>query len=174
MKPDFKGVINMVIGRGSIIGDVISGNPLVKGVTFTGSTSVGRRINQCAASNFTRIQLEMGGKNPAIVVQYSDIEGAAKEITNAAFALSGQRCTSISRVIVLREYEEALSIAIAEKMKDLVVGNGMDPKVNIGPVINSVAGEKIMSYIESAKKDGARIYVGGSRLTEAYMTRILY
>lgn len=160
-----KGVINMVIGRGSIIGDVISGNPLVKGVTFTGSTSVGRRINQCAASNFTRIQLEMGGKNPAIVVQYSDIEGAAKEITNAAFALSGQRCTSISRVIVLREYEEALSIAIAEKMKDLVVGNGMDSEVNIGPVINSVAGEKIMSYIESAKKDGARIYVGGSRLT---------
>jgi aldehyde dehydrogenase (NAD+) len=159
-----KGVINMVIGRGDIIGDSISGNPLVKGITFTGSTKVGSRINQCAAPNFTRVQLEMGGKNPAIIAQYADIEGAAKQLTNAAFAVSGQRCTSISRVIVLRKHEEALISAITTNMKNLVIGNGMTPGVNLGPVVNSSAGEKIMSYIESARKDGACIAVGGHQL----------
>ena len=160
-----KGVVNMVIGQGSVMGEAISSNPLVKGITFTGSTGVGRRINEIAARNFTRVQLEMGGKNPAIVAQYSDIERAAKEITNGAFAVSGQRCTSISRVIVLREHEEGLIAAMAAHMKKLVIGSGMTSGVNIGPVVNSSAGEKIMMYIESARKDGACIHTGGNQLT---------
>lgn len=169
-----KGVINMVIGRGDIIGDAICSNPLVKGITFTGSTKVGRRINECAAPNFTRVQLEMGGKNPAIVAHYSDIEGAAKQLTNAAFAVTGQRCTSISRIIVLREHEEALINAITANMERLVTGNGMTHGVNLGPVINSAAGEKIMSYIESARKDGASIAVGGNRLTGGIYNKGFY
>jgi aldehyde dehydrogenase (NAD+) len=159
------GVVNMVIGRGGVMGDAISGNPLVRGITFTGSTEVGRRINTIASKNFAKVQLEMGGKNPAIVADYQNLEFAASRIAAAAFAVSGQRCTSISRVIVLQRHAEILEDKIAEKMKAYVLGNGMDPRVNMGPIINRAAGEKIMAYIQSARDAGASIKAGGHRLT---------
>jgi len=159
------GVVNMVIGKGSNIGDAISGNPLVRGITFTGSTVVGRRINQLASQNFVKVQLEMGGKNPAIVADYHDLDRAASEIATAAYAVSGQRCTAISRVIVLKEHAEALEAKIAEKTKTYVLGNGMKPEVNMGPIINKDAGEKIMEYIQSARDEGATIKIGGKHIT---------
>lgn len=158
------GVVNMVIGKGSSMGDALSSHPLVNGVTFTGSTGVGRRINRLASENFVKVQLEMGGKNPCIVADCADLDKAAAEITTAAFAVTGQRCTSISRVLVLREHAEELETKIAERMKSYVLGNGMDPKVTMGPVINAAAGESIMGYIEGAVADGARIRSGGHRL----------
>lgn len=158
------GVVNMVIGKGSAVGDAITANPLVRGITFTGSTEVGRRINQLAAPNFTRVQLEMGGKNPCIVAKYSNLDRAAAEIATAAYAVTGQRCTSISRVIALKEHAEELEAKIAEKTKSYVLGNGMDSKVTMGPVINRAAGEKIMAYIEGAKADGATIRAGGHQV----------
>jgi len=115
------GVVNLVIGKGSEIGDVISSNPLVNGITFTGSTVVGRRINQLASEHFAKVQLEMGGKNPAIVADYHDLDRAASEIATAAYAVSGQRCTAISRVIVLKEHAEALEAKIAEKTKSVII-----------------------------------------------------
>jgi len=159
------GVVNMVVGRGGEMGDAISGSPLVRGITFTGSTAVGRRINRLAAENFTKVQLEMGGKNPAIVADYRDLDRAASEIATAAYAVTGQRCTSISRVIVLGKHAEELEAKIAEKAKAYVLGNGMDPKVTMGPVINRAAGESIMAYIQSAKDEGATIRVGGRKLS---------
>jgi aldehyde dehydrogenase (NAD+) len=107
----------------------------------------------------------MGGKNPAIVADYQNLEFAASRIAAAAFAVSGQRCTSISRVIVLQRHAEILEDKIAEKMKAYVLGNGMDPRVNMGPIINRAAGEKIMAYIQSARDAGASIKAGGHRLT---------
>jgi aldehyde dehydrogenase (NAD+) len=159
------GVVNMVIGRGSTMGDAICGDPRVKGITFTGSTTVGRRINRIAAANFTKVQLEMGGKNPCIVAQYQDLERAANAITAAAFAVTGQRCTSISRVIVMRDQAEELESLITKKMKSYVLGKGSDPQVTMGPVINRAAGESIMQYIRSAQEDGAKIHAGGRQLT---------
>ena len=159
------GVVNMVIGRGSTMGDAICGDPRVKGITFTGSTTVGRRINRIAAANFTKVQLEMGGKNPCIVAQYQDLNRAADAITAAAFAVTGQRCTSISRVIVMRDQAEELETLITEKMKSYVLGNGSNPQVTMGPVINRSAGESIMQYIRSAQEDGAKIRAGGRQLT---------
>ncbi|MDD5727879.1 MAG: aldehyde dehydrogenase family protein [Victivallales bacterium] len=159
------GVVNMVIGKGSVIGDALSGNPLVRGITFTGSTQVGRRINRAAAENFTEVQLEMGGKNPAVVADFKNLEYAGSQIASAAFSVTGQRCTSISRVIVLRKHAEELEAVIAEKMKGYVLGNGMDSKVNMGPLINQAAGENVMNYIQSARDEGATIKVGGKRLT---------
>ena len=97
------GVVNMVIGGGRAIGDVLSGHPMVQGVTFTGSTTVVERISMMAAKNFTKLQLEMGGKNPAIVAGCDNIEVAACEIADNAMQLAGQRCTAISRVIVLED-----------------------------------------------------------------------
>jgi alpha-ketoglutaric semialdehyde dehydrogenase len=158
------GVVNMVLGKGSEIGDAISGNPLVRGITFTGSTSVGRRINEKAAANFTKTQLEMGGKNPCIVAGYKDLDFAADQIASAAFAVTGQRCTSISRVIVLKDQAEELESRIMQKMKSYVMGNGMDPRVTMGPVITRSAGESIMAYIASAKAEGASLKAGGNQL----------
>ena len=168
------GVVNMVIGKGSTIGDSLSGNPLVRGITFTGSTSVGRRINQMAAGNFSKVQLEMGGKNPAVVINYSDLEYAAAQVSSAAFALAGQRCTSISRLIVLEKDAEEIEDKIAARMKEYVLGDGMDPEVNIGPIINSSAGKDIMEYIESAKKEGATIKAGGAHLSGGVYDRGFY
>ena len=158
------GVVNMVTGRGSVVGDAIAGHPLVRGITFTGSTAVGRRINATAAGNLARVQLEMGGKNAAIVAGYRDLADAADQITAAAFAVSGQRCTSISRVIALRDQAPELERLIVERTKRYVAGNGMDPKVNLGPIINRAAGERIMAAINDAVGAGARIAAGGSRL----------
>lgn len=159
------GVVNMVIGKGSNIGDAISSNPLVRGITFTGSTVVGRRINQMAAQNFVKVQLEMGGKNPVIVADYKDLDRAAADIASAAYAVSGQRCTAVSRIIVLKEHAEALEAKIAEKTKSYVLGNGMNQEVNMGPIITKDAGEKIMAYIQSARDEGATIKIGGKHIT---------
>ncbi len=160
------GVVNMVTGRGSEIGDFITQNPLVRGITFTGSTAVGRLINQNAAPNFTKVQLEMGGKNPSIIAQYHDLESAATQLASASFALAGQRCTSISRIIVLEDQADEMERLLEEKTKkNFVVGDGMDPKVNIGPIINEKAGNDIMAYIQSAIDQGATVRCGGNRLT---------
>jgi aldehyde dehydrogenase (NAD+) len=157
------GVVNMVMGKGSRIGDAICGNPMVRGITFTGSTSVGRRINTMAAPNFTRVQLEMGGKNPCIVADCHDLDRAAKDIAAAAYAVTGQRCTSISRVIALSKHAEELEARIARKAGEYVLGNGKDAGVTMGPVINAGAGEAILGYIEGARRVGARVVLGGGR-----------
>jgi aldehyde dehydrogenase (NAD+) len=160
------GVVNMILGSGSEMGDAISSNPLVRGITFTGSTSVGRRISRNAAENFTKVQLEMGGKNPAVVAEYHDLDKAATELASSAYALAGQRCTCISRVIVLEKEAEEFERLLEEKTrKNFVVGDGTDPKVNVGPIINDKAGEAIMGWIQSARDEGAVIRAGGSRLS---------
>jgi aldehyde dehydrogenase (NAD+) len=158
------GVINMIVGKGSEIGDVLSGNPMVRGITFTGSTEVGHRINERAARNFTKVQLEMGGKNPSVVAEYKDLDNAANQLASAAFAVAGQRCTSISRIIVMNDIADDLEKLIAQKMKNYVLGNGMDSKVTIGPIINRHAGEKIMHYIQTARDEGATIMAGGNQI----------
>lgn len=169
------GVVNLVIGRGSELGDAITSNPLVRGITFTGSTDVGSRINRQAAKNFTKVQLEMGGKNPSVVANYHDLPGAASQLASAAYALAGQRCTSISRVIVLEEQADELEQLLIEKTKSgFKLGNGMCPDVTIGPIMNQKAGEDIMGYIQSAADEGAVIAAGGKRLISGDLDKGFY
>ena len=125
------GVFNLIMGSGKTVGDAISSNPKVNGISFTGSTEVGKSINSMAAANFTKIQLEMGGKNPAIVADCTDLENAAAQITSSAFALSGQRCTSISRVIVLQKDADKLEELIAEKIKEYRLGKRYGTRSNL-------------------------------------------
>jgi aldehyde dehydrogenase (NAD+) len=158
-------VVNLLAGGGGTIGDALCGSPLVRGITFTGSTAVGRRINTVAAANFTRVQLEMGGKNPALVVGCRRLDQAAAQIASAAFAVSGQRCTSISRLIVHRELAEEMEERIVEKARGYVAGNGMEPGVTLGPLIHRAAGESVLASIRGAVEAGARIRSGGKRLT---------
>ncbi|NLZ52578.1 MAG: aldehyde dehydrogenase [Thermoanaerobacteraceae bacterium] len=159
------GTLNLVIGEGKKVGEALVSNPLVKGVTFTGSTSVGRQINKIAAANFTKVQLEMGGKNAAVVANYKDLSGLAPQIVKAAYTNAGQRCTAISRVIVLENQAEELENLIVDSAKKLKIGNGMDPQVDMGPLINQNAVETMEKYVELAKQEGAKIKLGGKKLT---------
>lgn len=160
-----RGTINLVMGKGGTIGKTLVEHPLVKGVSFTGSTRVGQRIYELAAKDFKKVQLEMGGKNPAVVAEYKDLKGAAAEIVKSAFANAGQRCTAISRVIVLEKHADELINYIIDQVRHYRVGNGMDPETQIGPVIGEEALNTIINYIKSAEADGAKVAFGGRRLT---------
>jgi aldehyde dehydrogenase (NAD+) len=169
------GVINMVIGKGGEIGDAIAQNPLVRGITFTGSTNVGKRIARMAAENFTRLQLEMGGKNPALVADYKNLKKAAAELASSGLAVSGQRCTALSRIIVLEKEADQFEQYLIESAKnDFVVGDGMNPQVNVGPIINDKAGNDIMAWIQSARDEGAVIAAGGRQLTGGIFDKGFY
>lgn len=159
-----KGVVNLVIGSGSKVGDPLVKHPLVKGISFTGSTKLGVRINEIAASRLARTQLEMGGKNAALVLDYNDLETAAAQIVSAAFTCTGQRCTAISRVIVLENQAEALIEHIKLKMEDIHVGPSWAADVGMGPLINQQQYESVKQYIETGKQEGAELVYGGERL----------
>lgn len=159
------GVFNLVMGSGKTVGDALSLHPKVAGISFTGSTGVGRSINRNGGEHFAKIQLEMGGKNPALVFDCNNLEEAASQITSSACGLSGQRCTAISRVIVDTDNAAAMERLIAENMKKYVLGNGLEAQVTLGPIISRSAGEKIMQYLKEAAAAGARIAAGGNELT---------
>jgi aldehyde dehydrogenase (NAD+) len=159
------GTVNLVMGSGRKVGDALVGHPLVKGISFTGSTTVGRTINLTAAKNFTKVQLELGGKNPVVVADYSNLENAAAQIVSAAYGNAGQRCTAISRVIVLEKHADELERYIIEKVKQFKIGNGMDSETQIGPVVSQDALNTISSYVQSAIDEDANIVLGGKRLT---------
>ena len=161
------GVLNFVTGSGAVIGDAIVGNPLVKAVTFTGSTEVGRSIHQKAATNFTRTQLEMGGKNPLIVLADADIEAAVNSAALAAYACAGQWCTSTSRVVIEKRVRNDFMTLLMEKVRKIVVGPGTDPNVTMGPVCGKAQVEGIMASIEKGKSEGAKLLIGGNRITKA-------
>lgn len=159
-----KGVVNLVLGSGSKVGDPLVEHPLVKGISFTGSTELGLRINGSAAVRLAKTQLELGGKNAALVLDYDNLAYAAEQIVTAAFACSGQRCTAISRVIVLKDRAEALTQQLKEKMNNIRVGPAWGEQVTMGPLIDRRQFESVMKYIEIGKEEGAKLEVGGERL----------
>ena len=161
------GVLNFVTGSGAVIGDAIVGNPLVKAVTFTGSTEVGRSIHQKAAANFTRTQLEMGGKNPLVILADADMEAAVNSAALAAYACAGQWCTSTSRVVIEKRVRNDFMTLLMEKVRKIVVGPGTDPNVTMGPVCGKAQVEGIMASIEKGKSEGAKLLIGGNRITKA-------
>ena len=158
------GVVNMVTGSGSKVGDPLVSHPAVKGITFTGSTGLGRRIAGIAASRLAKLQLELGGKNAALVLDYDNLDFAAEQIVSAAFACSGQRCTAISRVIVLKDKAETLIAQLKEKMSRIKVGPAWAEGVTMGPLIDKKQFETVMKYIEAGKEEGAELVFGGERL----------
>ena len=119
------GVVNLVIGPGSSVGDCLVADRRVRGISFTGSSDIGTRIYESAAARLASVQLELGGKNPAVVVDYDDLDGAAREIVSAAFLCSGQRCTALSRVIVGEAQADALVERILCQVNRIKVGDGM-------------------------------------------------
>ena len=130
------GVVNLVTGAGSVVGDALIQDARVHGISFTGSTRVGTHVYETAARRLARVQLELGGKNPAVVVDCDDLDNAAREIVGAAFLCSGQRCTALSRVIVSDAQAEALVERIVTHVNRIQVGNGLEPGTTMGPLVS--------------------------------------
>jgi aldehyde dehydrogenase (NAD+) len=155
------GVVNVVHGFGRDVGDRIVRHPDVPVVTLTGSRETGVAVLKAAAENLKHVHLELGGKNAIIVMEDADLELAAEGILWSAFGTSGQRCTAASRVIVHERVYDDLAgrlVAAAERMR---LGPGWEPDTDVGPVINRAALEKIHSYTEIGKDEGARLLTGG-------------
>ncbi|HEX7580376.1 MAG TPA: aldehyde dehydrogenase family protein [Thermoanaerobaculia bacterium] len=159
-----KGVFNVVTGRGSKVGMPLIKDPRVKVISFTGSTSVGRTISEACAPTFKHVHLEMGGKNPIIVLDDANLELAVDGAIWGAFGTSGQRCTASSRLLVHKRIYRKFVTMLAERANALTVGNGLDEKVEMGPAVNESQLDTVLDYISIGKAEGAKVAAGGRRL----------
>ncbi|MEC5424186.1 aldehyde dehydrogenase family protein [Virgibacillus sp. C22-A2] len=160
------GVINVVFGAGSTVGDAMVHHDDIRVISFTGSNDTGRNIAGECGKQLKKVSLEMGGKNAVIVMDDADIDLAVEGILWSAFGTSGQRCTACSRVIVHESVKETLEERLLASMEKLSIGNGLDESIKVGPIINKAGMEKINSYIEIGKNEGAKLVAGGYALTE--------
>ena len=155
------GVVNMVIGSGRTVGDEIVKNPLVRALSFTGSNGVGQDLYCQGAARGVKVQCEMGGKNPIVILEDADIDLAVEATVQGAFGSTGQRCTATSRAVVLEEVADEFVQKLVERTKQLKLGPGMSPGVDGGPVVDGAQHKEILDGIEAAKKSGARCLLGG-------------
>ena len=158
------GVLNMVTGSGATIGDELVSNPAVKAVSFTGSCEVGNGIQQRTASRGIKTQLEMGGKNPTIVLQDADLDLATDVVVNGAFFSTGQKCTATSRAIVERPVFDEFVRLLVEKTGRLKVGDGLQQGIEMGPCVDENQLNTVLDYIKIGQEEGARLLCGGQRL----------
>ena len=157
------GVFNLVIGEGNV-GRAIVDHPGIDGISFTGSQEVGRKVAEGAVSRQARIQLEMGGKNPLVVLDDADLERAVACAIDGAFFGTGQRCTASSRIIVTEAIHDRFVEAMAERARSLKVGDALDPDTQIGPAVSEQQLEQNLRYIEIARNEGGRVMTGGEIL----------
>ncbi len=158
------GVFNLVMGRGSVVGEAVLADPRVDAITFTGSVDTGRKVAAKALATMKKFQLEMGGKNPLVVLDDADLKVAVEAAVNGAFFSTGQRCTASSRLIVTKGIHDRFVAALVERLKGLVIDNALKPGVHIGPVVDQSQLEQDLFYIGEAKKEGATLAFGGNRL----------
>jgi acyl-CoA reductase-like NAD-dependent aldehyde dehydrogenase len=163
-----QGVLNLVTGRGMDIGEELVKNPKVHGITFTGSNPIGRRIGAWAAERGAKFQLEMGGKNPVIVVPDCDLEQAATLTLRGAFDYAGQKCTATSRAIVLEGIYDAFVENLLGKTKALKVGPGTDESNFVPPVVSEEQQRSILNAIEKGKAEARLLCGGGVPAGETY------
>ena len=160
------GVLNVVSG-GNELGALLSGHPDVRKVSFTGSVATGKRVAQTAASDLKRVTLELGGNDPAIVLDDADPSKIAPQLFWSAFHNSGQVCTAVKRVYVPEALFAPLVAAIAKLAKEVRVGDGLEEGTQLGPVNNAMQLERVASLVDDAKKSGAKVHAGGERLGRA-------
>jgi alpha-ketoglutaric semialdehyde dehydrogenase len=158
------GTVNLVTGGGAEVGDAIVESPDVQVISFTGHTSTGKRIAERAARRLKRVSLELGGKNGVVVLRDADLDLATDGILWSAFGTTGQRCTACSRVIVEKDVVEPLLQRLEARAKRLRLGSGLDESVDVGPLINPAAVEKVGSYVEIGRSEG-ELVLGGAPAT---------
>jgi aldehyde dehydrogenase (NAD+) len=155
-----EGLVQAVVGPGRM-GQALAEHPRVNAVSFTGSVGVGKRVAMAAASHLAEVSLELGGKNPAILNDASDLDRALDQIAAAALAVCGQRCTAISRVIVQEDIAEAVVDGLAARLRDMVPGDGAAEGTRIGPLSSKQQLEDVAGFVDRARAAGARIAAGG-------------
>ena len=159
-----RGVFNLVTGKGSVIGEALVANHDVAGVSFTGSAQVGMQVAAQCASRLSRVQLEMGGKNPLVVLDDADIEVAVNAAVNGGFFSTGQRCTASSRIVVTAGIHDRFVRAVTERLASLKVDDALAGGTDIGPVVDATQLEKDLRYIALGKNEGGKLTFGGEIL----------
>jgi acyl-CoA reductase-like NAD-dependent aldehyde dehydrogenase len=159
-----KGVVNLVTGDGSAVGEPLTTNPAVRVVSFTGSTDVGRIVNQAAAPTFKKVHLEMGGKNVIMIMDDANLELAVDGCLWGGFGTSGQRCTASSRVVVHEKVYDEFVRQFVSRAKALVVGDGLKPETDMGPSNSEGQLKTVMEYVAIGRGEGAKLACGGNRL----------
>ncbi|MGH6868998.1 MAG: aldehyde dehydrogenase family protein, partial [Methylocella sp.] len=160
------GVLNVITGPGGSLGDAIASHPRISMISLTGSTEVGRRVAEVCGRDLRRCTLELGGKNAVVVLEDADLDLAVASVTSGAFGTTGQRCTATSRVIVQRSAQKAFTerlIAAAEKLQ---IGDGLNPQIDMGPLVNAGRVKAVHEYTEIGKVEGAKLVMGGHPLSE--------
>jgi aldehyde dehydrogenase (NAD+) len=160
------GVLNVVVGAGREVGHELANHPAVAALSFTGSHAVGRQIHELLARRMARSQMEMGGKNPTLVLADADLDLAVNLVARAAFGLTGQACTATSRVIVERPVAAAFTEKLVARARALKVGPGLAPGVEMGPAVNEAQLQTDLEYVAIARDEGAQLLCGGRRLTD--------
>jgi aldehyde dehydrogenase (NAD+) len=155
------GAFNLVMGAGARVGQALVDHPLVDGISFTGSVAVGEKIAASAVRRMARFQLEMGGKNPLVVLDDADLE-TALECALAAYTVTGQRCTASTRLLVTPGIHDRFVTALTERLRAIRVGHALDPATQMGPVVDENQLAKDLRYIEGAVREGARLVTGGT------------
>ena len=156
------GVLNLILGRGSEVGEVLTTHPDVDAITFTGSNSVGRAIQAKAVTAGKKVQLEMGGKNPAVVLADADLDYAADQVARGAFLSSGQKCTATSRVIVDRAIWKPFQEKLVQKAEQMTIGDPLDAKSKLGPVSSEQQFDTVQHYLNIARREKATFLTGGA------------
>lgn len=158
-----KGVLNFITGRAVDVGPVITTSQAIRAVSFTGSTQAGEHIHR-AVQLTTRTQMELGGKNPLIVMEDADLDQAVDLAIKGGFSLTGQACTGTSRVLVMRPLMGAFTDKLIERVKQLKIGSGLTPGIDLGPLATAKQLETVLSYIDIGKRE-ATLLCGGERLS---------
>jgi aldehyde dehydrogenase (NAD+) len=162
-----KGVFNLVMGSGSVVGDTLVNHRDVAAISFTGSMETGRSIARAAVSRLAKVQLEMGSKNPLVVLDDADLPTAVNVAVQGAYFSTGQRCTASSRLIVTDGIHDRFVEAVGERLRSLRVGNALESGIEIGPVAQQPQLDQNLEYIGIGQREGARLAYGGERLSRA-------
>ena len=166
-----RGVVNMVTGDGGDVGTPLTTDPRVRVVSFTGSTHVGRIVNQAAAPGFKKVHLEMGGKNVIMIMEDADLDLAVDGCLWGGFGTTGQRCTAASRVVVHERVYKTFLDRFAARAKTLVVGDGLRPETQMGPSNSESQLGTVMKYVAIGRDEGAKLVTGGRRLEDGAYAR---
>ncbi len=161
-----KGALNVLVGPGRDVGAELANHPAVAALSFTGSHAVGQQLHESLARRMARSQMEMGGKNPTLVLADADLDLAANLVARAGFGLTGQACTATSRVLVERAVAAPFTEKLVARARALRVGPGLRPEVEMGPAVNEAQLQTDLEYVDLARAEGATLCCGGRRLTD--------
>ena len=160
------GVWNMVNGFGDVAGKILTEHKAIKAVAFVGETVTGSRIQAQGAATLKRVHFELGGKNPVIVFDDADFDRALDAVVFMIYSLNGQRCTSSSRLLIQSGIKDKFYEALKKRVSNIHVGHPLDPNTEIGPLVHKEHYDKVLSYMDAAREDGATIAVGGKARTD--------